>query len=263
MKKKNIKSLVLSICCMVVCMVSAKLISEVVGPYSKNMYVNGCIGEAILVVLSIVALVLLKKTNILRFKAEGFMEGLMTGAIIPVLAICVFVTVWYEGMTVSATPFEIVAFVIHMIFVGIAEEILFRGIVQTSVMECIGTDSIGKVRIGIVIASVVFASVHLLNAFLPGVSYMDALRQTISVIPVGVLFGAIYFRSKNNIWPGILLHAFNDFYTFLLAGYISSGSFGDAISSTSNSIGGTLIVFLLIDLWLLRKKKLVKCISIE
>lgn len=255
----KLKEVLKSIGCVVISMVTTKILSEVVGPYSKNMYANSCIGELVLAVFSIISLIFLKRMYVLKFKAEGFKEGILTGGIIVVIGISVIAGVaGYMGMPITASPFEIMVFVIHMLLVGIAEEVLFRGILQKSILEYMGTDSIGKVRMGIIISSVIFASVHLLNTFLPGISFTDALKQTISVIPMGVLFGTIYFRSKNNLWAVILLHAFNDFFTFLVAGYISNASLSESISGTSNNIVGTLIVFTIIDLWVMRKKKLSK-----
>lgn len=257
---ENLKKLLIAIGCVVVCMGGTKLVGIILGPFSANGYVNACIGELILAVLAITALVLIKKASVLRFKTEGFMEGIWTGTTFLVLGAMSFITFFVKGMSVTASNSDILVFVIYMILVGIAEEVLFRGILQNCVMEYIGTDSVAKVRIGIVIASVLFGSVHLGNAFFPGVSFTDALQQAISVIPMGALFGTIYFRSKNNIWPGILLHAFNDFYTLLIGGYISNSSLGEAISGTSGGVLGTLALYTIIDLWIMRKKKLEKCI---
>ena len=257
------KKILISIISVIICVGATKLIGECVGPFSSNMYVNNCVGELVLAVFVLIALVLCKRTNVLKFKTEGFKEGIATGAIILVLGACVLITVLIGEMSISASSFEIVFFVFYMLLVGFAEEVLFRGIVQNSVMEYIGTDSVAKVRIGIVISGVLFASIHMGNVLLPGVGYIDAFRQTISVIPIGILFGTVYFRSRNNIWPGVLLHAFNDGFTLLMTGYISNGSVSEAISETTSSIAGTIIIFTIIDLWILRKKKLVDAVSMR
>lgn len=258
MKDAKLKNLLKAIACVVICMGGTKLAGIVLGPFSSNVYVNSCIGELILATLVILALIFFKKMSVLRFKTEGFVEGILTGVIILVLGASVFIYFCIEDMTVTASTSDIVVFSIHMLLVGIAEEVLFRGIVQNCVMEYIGTDSVAKVRIGIVISSVIFASVHLGNVFLPGVSFADALRQAISVIPMGALFGTIYYRSKNNIWPGTLLHAFNDFFTLLIAGYITNATLSDALSGTSKSVMGTVVMFTIVDLWIMRKKKLLQ-----
>lgn len=257
----KLKKLFISIGCVVICFIATKIVGKVIVGYGTNTYVNECLGELVLVVLSITALIFLKKKDALKFKTEGFIEGIMTGMVILVLGTSILIAFRVFKMSITATTYEVIVFVIYMLLVGIAEEVLFRGIIQNQIMECIGTDSVFKVRLGIVIAGVLFASTHITNALSPDISFVSALRQTISVIPMGVLLGTIYFRSKNNIWPVILLHAFNDFCTFLISGYISNASLGETISGSSNNVAGTLVLFTIVDLWILRKKKLDRIIT--
>ena len=78
----------------------------------------------------------------------------------------------------------------------ICEELLFRGIVQKSLMK-----NIGQFR-GIIAASAIFGLVH----FIP--------QQIVNAFFIGLILGFIYARTKSLI-PVILIHAFNNALAFI------------------------------------------------
>lgn len=78
----------------------------------------------------------------------------------------------------------------------ILEEVLFRGIVQRSLVE-----HIGRFR-GIVAAAAIFAIVH----FIP--------QQIVNAFFVGLILGFIYYRTRSII-PVILIHALNNALAFI------------------------------------------------
>jgi membrane protease YdiL (CAAX protease family) len=100
------------------------------------------------------------------------------------------------------SPMEMLLVVVVIaILPAVGEELLFRGIVQKQLNHLLG-----RPHLAIWIAAFLFSFIHF---------------QFFGFIPrllLGVLFGYIYFYSKN-IWAPILLHFINNFTMFLLANY--------------------------------------------
>ena len=71
-----------------------------------------------------------------------------------------------------------------MLFVGIGEELLFRGILQNAMHEYFGEDSLKKLYKAIILSSTLFGMVHLVNVF-KGVTFLSAFFQALVAIPVG------------------------------------------------------------------------------
>jgi len=75
-------------------------------------------------------------------------------------------------------------------FVGLAEELLFRGLVQRDLMKAFGWKQ------GIVLASLTFAVMHLTWRSIP---------ELVFVFVVGLILGYVYYRTKNLVAP-IIIH---------------------------------------------------------
>jgi membrane protease YdiL (CAAX protease family) len=88
--------------------------------------------------------------------------------------------------------------------VGISEEFGFRGYLQTRLMLWLGTTR------GWVLASTLMAVGHVVQRIaIMGMSGMSAFVSSLSLIPISLLFGYIFLRTKNVV-AGALLHAFID-----------------------------------------------------
>lgn len=256
MNSKN-KTLLSAVVSVVVCFILFKISGICLSALNINSFAGNFIGELLFSIYGIIALIILKRTDVLKFKLEGLKEGFIAGSIIIVILASILLGLATGVIPVTVSASSILFYILEMIFIGVAEEVLFRGILQNAVMDYIGYDSVGKIRSGIIISGVIFAAVHLSNAALPGISFGAAMQQAISVVPLGLLFGAIYYRSKKNIWVVIILHAFNDFYTFIASGALAGTSQNEALNASANSVLGTYLTFGLVALWLMRKKKIV------
>lgn len=252
----KIKPLINAVVSVFICSVLYKVTGFGLSALNIKGFLGNFIGELLFAIYGIVALLILKKIDVLKFKLEGFKEGLFAGGIIFVACFIIMLGVATGLIPVTAKASDITIYILQMLLVGVAEEVLFRGILQNSVMDYIGYDTVGKIRLAIIISGVIFGLVHLSNATLPGVSFGAAMQQAISVIPVGIIFGAIYYRSKKNIWTVIILHAINDFYTLIASGTLAGASQNEALNTRTNSVLGTYLVFGLIAIWLMRKKKM-------
>jgi hypothetical protein len=95
--------------------------------------------------------------------------------------------------------------VVYMLFfVGLAEEILFRGLIQTDFSEAFGW------KRGLLAASLLFAVMHLTWRSLPELGF---------VFLAGLILGVLYLKTKSLVSP-IIAHAANNVMLVAIAPYI-------------------------------------------
>ena len=100
------------------------------------------------------------------------------------------------------------------VFVGISEEALFRGVVQTGLNETFrGTLAVGSLRIGAgtILAALLFGVVHLLNPQPIVMSIPQALWAAL----LGLVIGYGYERTRN-LWGAMLAHNVSDLAFFAI-----------------------------------------------
>lgn len=207
------------------------------------------------VVLALIVAFILKRTSILKFKPQDIVEGLSAGLILIVLDVIILLGFLGDHDPITESPLNIVMFVLFIFLVGMFEEILFRGIIQNAFHDYFGVQSAGSVRKAIIAASVVFGLTHLTNIF-GGGEVLSVVVQAITVIPVGILFGTIYYRSNRNIWVCILMHALNDIVALLRSGILSGNSVTSAINEYSGLKFISIALYGAILVSVMRKEKL-------
>ena len=93
------------------------------------------------------------------------------------------------------------------ILVGVSEEFLFRGQIQTGLNNSIkSTVHIGRVnlRLGTILATVAFAGFHFAN-----------LPNLLFALIFGLLIGHAYDRTSN-LWGAIIIHNTVDFLGYII-----------------------------------------------
>jgi membrane protease YdiL (CAAX protease family) len=111
----------------------------------------------------------------------------------------------------SLAGFTSLAIIMNLLFngvlVGVSEEFVFRGQVQTGLNNSVErTVKLGKgsVRLGTILAAVVFAAFHL---------------QNVISIPFALVFGVVvghYYDKTNSIWGAVIIHNIVDLSSFLI-----------------------------------------------
>ena len=98
----------------------------------------------------------------------------------------------------------ILTFISLVVLVPIAEELMFRGFMFTNLRKSM------PIWVAGLITSLLFGAGHLMEGGASGPLYVGALQTfTLSVV-------LIYLRQKTRtLWPGIMLHASNNFVAFL------------------------------------------------
>lgn len=250
------KMLISSIICVVACMILYRITGKILRSFELNSYLRDFIKQLAFAIYCIIALLFLKKMDVLKVKAEGFMEGLIAGIAMIAFSSFILLSLVIGIASVTAKSSEIILFTLQMLLVGVAEEVAFRGILQNAVMDYIGYETVKKVRIGIIISGAVFGLIHLANGFLPGVSFTSAAMQAIGVVPIGVVLGTIYYRSGKNIWPVIILHAYNDFASFISSGALGSKTQNEVLNSKSSATWVAFVAWCIVAAYLMRRKKI-------
>lgn len=97
--------------------------------------------------------------------------------------------------------------------VGPAEELLFRGLIQTALNGSIPDtpseeEGVWRLRLGTVIGAILFGLFHLIN--LAYQSLGATLQQVVAAIVIGLVFGVVYDRTRN-LFGASLAHSVADF----------------------------------------------------
>jgi membrane protease YdiL (CAAX protease family) len=89
--------------------------------------------------------------------------------------------------------------------VGVGEESLFRGLIQTELMERFGTWG------GLAAASAIFGAVHFVNFAQPGTDPKQALIAVPTIAVLGSSLGLAYIETGHRLETGVAMHFWYDF----------------------------------------------------
>lgn len=202
------------------------------------------------------ALVLLKRTGkseLLRRRGCGFFNGLLVG-MYPLLQLALSLysrlMLLPEGGLLPA--WRIGCFFVNMILVGVAEEVLFRGVIAQTLLEHFGTSRAGVWK-ACLLSGVLFGAAHLSN--LIGSAPLGVLMQCVFAASLGTLYTAIYYRT-GNLWVTVFLHAGMDITSMLVGGLYGTQSVAESISGYDLSMLSSVFIYLIPVIFLLRKKKI-------
>ncbi len=109
--------------------------------------------------------------------------------------------------TTTMEPQRVNIFLLAVIFTGISEEAVYRGLYIRAFLPH------GKWQ-AVLLPAVFFASAHIVQSLGGGMSFGENLVQIANALFYGVMFGAVRLRT-NNIWPLIVLHTLIDLFWVL------------------------------------------------
>lgn len=120
------------------------------------------------------------------------------------------ISAYMNGRTTVIEPvYNIYLFLLESFSVGFFEEIIFRGLILVLLLEKLSEKSFGLLK-AIVISSLIFGFVHLINLF-DGASIGNTVLQVGYSFLIGLLFAVFYLKTKN-IWLIMILHALYNFF---------------------------------------------------
>ena len=237
------------------------LISYIPGIRSWPEYGVQLLGESVAALYAFGMLYLFGFQSVFKERGEGFLRGFYIAGFMFVT--CVMVTVaqiYLQFMTkdgnLQSFP-NIIMFLLTMIFVGFAEEGIFRGVILNLCRNRFSKTR-GGIMAAVMLNGLLFGSMHLTNIF-SGVSVKSAVVQTITAIILGVLLAAIYVRS-GNLWVVIILHAWIDIASLMGGGVFGKGDLIDGINQLSYMNLISVMVYLIPCIVLRRKSKVMQLV---
>ncbi len=113
-----------------------------------------------------------------------------------------------NGQATLHADAHVYAFLLQCISVGLLEELIFRGLLLTYLLDRFKKHKYGIMK-AIVISALIFGFIHLLNLF-SGASIIPTLLQVSYSILTGLMWATLIVITKN-IWIGAILHALYNF----------------------------------------------------
>lgn len=245
-------------------------------PEAIIYFLNG-IKNFMVALIGIFILKKIGKINILKDKGKGFWRGILIG-IIPAVFIVVFL-IFIPIMSTADSPagirwnsWEVImSFIFQCFSVGVLEEIYFRGIIFNVIDDYFGHRNACEVWKTVVLSGFLFGLAHLVIS--EGMSgFVSSLSQSIGCIGIGIFFGAVYMRCRN-IYSLMIVHALYDIVgsrqvfmqVFIVNNNLveSGASQNFDLMSTMMSTIITLIIYIPVAMFLLRKKKMAEIINSE
>lgn len=217
-------------------------------------YLFGSVQEAVGLAVALLLLARTGRLDLLRRRGCGFLNGLLVG-MYPLFFIgyTFFGTLAFGRPDTPLLPLpRILTFLLNMILVGVAEELVFRGIIAQTLLERYGTARAGVWK-ACLVSGVLFGAAHLSN--LLGSEPFGVLMQCVFAGSLGVLFAAIYFRT-GNLWVLVFLHGAQDAASLLAGGLYGTENMSTAVSSYDSTMLLSVLVYLIPTFFLLRKKKI-------
>lgn len=106
---------------------------------------------------------------------------------------------------------EIIAYVLFVLFIGIAEECIFRGVVAELMLRKYGRNKGGK-KYAVFITGLLFGVAHLANIGQSG--FIGVICQMCGAFVTGMIFTEMYYRHRS-ILRMIILHSVIDFFAMI------------------------------------------------
>ncbi|MBS7632802.1 CPBP family intramembrane metalloprotease [Candidatus Bathyarchaeota archaeon] len=111
----------------------------------------------------------------------------------------------YENYAVYSMSFAFVLYLVFSVFGAFAEEVAYRGYVQTRLSSKYGY------VVGIFVATLFFSLQHI-HIFQTGWLIRFFQTQFFHVFLFGVFVGYLFFKTKENIWSVFSFHAFENIF---------------------------------------------------
>ena len=224
-----------------------------------NYFALEFVSQLISVLIGFLMIFLLRKQRVFSVTANGMKEGLACGAplvVAPILAIANLAIDLRDVPDLQLIRgFEIALLLFQCLLIGLFEEMIFRGIALELSFEIFGTQTKKQAKLAIAFVSFLFGAMHMINAIHPALSVKAAAFQAFSAFGLGLVFGAIYYRSGRSILPCVILHAVQDASAFVASGTLYGVTQEEAIGNTGIGQAVFSILFIAWFFYLMRERE--------
>lgn len=182
---------------------------------SKNIGVMKSITLPILIVLSVVLFLFVKKNGL--SEKYGLCKSNIPASkmlfYIPILLLFT-VNLWY-GAVLNVTPLETVFYVLCMICVGFLEEMIFRGLLFKAMIK-------DGVNSAIIVSSVTFGIGHIINLINgSGADLLNNILQVLYAVAIGFMLVMIFYKTKSMVVCIAMHSIFNSLSAFVNSAVIT------------------------------------------
>lgn len=217
---------------------------------------NGIVSRAIDTILLLILVFVFHKKDIFANKTKGFIGTFTTAGIeFVVMGLAIlnfFFNVMGEKM-ISRTA--ILTMCIEMLFVGITEELISRGLVLGFFHDAFGSNTKKGAYLTAALSGAVFGCFHLLN-LISATNKTAIYVQVIATACTGFMWGAVYLR-KRNIFALMLIHALSDIAVMVSSGYLNGKvDLNGAINSMSPASLILAAAYVAAGIYILRDEKM-------
>lgn len=167
------------------------------------------------------------------FCAKGFFKGILLGLPFFIIGIggAVIGNIGTDLSALKPAPASyMILFTLNMLFVGINEEISMRALVLNNLLCKYGGTRAGVYK-SVAVSACVFGGMHFVNIFF--MHPVAVVVQAVNAAAAGVLFAAVFIRSRN-IWAAVVLHFSVDWLS-LFIGQCFEG--GQSVLGVSMTVG--------------------------
>ena len=176
----------------------------------SNKYGSELLLEMLFAFVVLIIMLFFKNSYVFTEKKMKFVDSVLLG--LPML-IVIFINLYVSFTSLETINYpNLIILLLLCVFIGIGEEFLCRGFLQNEFIERFG-DSKKHILLSILFSSLIFGLMHISNV-LTGQSLFETIMQVLQATSIGILFGSIYYKSKN-IWSVIFLHGIYDFSIML------------------------------------------------
>ncbi len=185
----------------------SRLLYTAIKYYPKGDFV---IQESILAVLVFIVMLIFKNSYVFTQEKQKFRVGLFYGLfyIISSIALILLFGVLFGAFK---NGYAVLNLALACFLIGICEEFLCRGWLLNEFLERFGETKKG-IWYSIIISGLIFGLMHIMNIS-AGQNAIGTITQVISAAATGIVFGLIYYKTKN-IWSVVVLHGLWDFSLF-------------------------------------------------
>ncbi|MBO7452801.1 MAG: CPBP family intramembrane metalloprotease [Clostridiales bacterium] len=232
------------------------LFAEQISSLISNAIYRDLATEAAWGVIVMINILIFKKMGIFNISLAQMGEGILTALPLLVLYANLIPLGFFlnRGTKLVSAP-EIIAFLLQCLLIGLVEEGLYRGVIQELFMNMWSGSERKRAMLSIICTSVMFGLFHFFNLRKPGITVAAVMVQAASAIAMGMLLGAIFYRSGRKIWPVLILHALIDCASFITSGVLHGKTQVDAVSSLDPRSLIMIPIYIGFALFLMRKRE--------
>ena len=245
----KLKDLALAVASAFICVLIYHTVGNVITGAIADDFLSSFLAETVFAALAIGTVILLKQTDLFHSDPALLKSGWTSAGIL--FAASMFLGLFglsrllNSGVTISA--FQWILMIGHVLLVGFCEEVMFRGLIQRALHRLFGEDSFGHVFLAVLCNGIIFGCMHLFNMD-RGNPMLATIHQVGITCFMGMLFGAIYYRTGKNIWYMMILHALYDLLGLIVNGRASGATLNNVLDTTGGSMS-LLAVLIAIAVW--------------